>query len=236
MAIQRGEFSQAISYFEEGLVLARQIGHCADRCLLLSNLATVYVEQGNYDQAEVYLREGIELASRLENRNRLTVLLTNLGCVLSQQGDYEQANSCFRESLTLAHAIGSPWYIYGALMDWGENHLKYQQLDAAEAAFHEILAHEIRPVGEPELLAGAEYGLARVTLLQGNIEEALRLTQESETHFAAIGHYKATIVREWRQSHIPAGSRSLMHLVIDEGTYEGMREENIAVGTLVAVA
>ncbi|MHB8600299.1 MAG: tetratricopeptide repeat protein [Ktedonobacteraceae bacterium] len=236
MAIQRGEFSQAISYFEEGLVLARRIGHCADRCLLLSNLATVYVEQGNYDQAEVYLREGIELASRLENRNRLTVLLTNLGCVLSQQGDYEQANSCFRESLALAHAIGSPWYIYGTLLDWGENHLKHGYLDAAEAAFHEILAHEKSPVGEPELLAGSEYGLARVALLRGNVEEALRLAGKSETDFAAIGHYKATIVREWQQSHILAGSRSIMLRVIDEGIYRWTEEETIPVGNLVAVA
>ncbi|MEO8972078.1 MAG: tetratricopeptide repeat protein, partial [Ktedonobacteraceae bacterium] len=235
MAIQRGEFSQAISYFEEGLVLARQIGHCADRCLLLSNLATVYVEQGNYALAEEYLREGIELASRLENRNRLTVLLTNLGCVLSQQGDYEQANSCFRESLSLAHAIGSPWYIYGTLMDWGENHLKYQQVDAAAAAFHEILAHEKSPTGEPELLAGAEYGLARVTLLQGNIEEALRFAQKSETHFAAIGHYKASIVREWQQSHIPVGSRRLQHVTIDKGAHEWMGAANIFNGQMIAV-
>ena len=235
MALQRGEFRQAISYFEEGLVLARQIGHCADRCLLLSNLATVYVEQGNYVQAEEYLREGITLAQRLDNRNRLTVLLTNLGCVLSQQGDYEQANNCFHESLVLAHTIGSPWYIYGVLMDRGENYLKYGQVDAATADFHEILAHEKSPTGEPELLAGAEYGLARVALLRGNIEEALRFARTSETHFAAIGHYKASIVREWQQSHIPTGGRSLVQRVTGEETYKGMKEHFTA-DKLVAVA
>jgi tetratricopeptide (TPR) repeat protein/transcriptional regulator with XRE-family HTH domain len=200
MAYQRGELCQAISYFQEGLVLARRIGHCADLCLLLSNLGALCVEQGNYSKAEEYLREGITVASRLENRNRLTLLLSNLGMAVGQQGDYEQANSYFREGLSLARAIGSPWYILSVLMDWGEIHLAYQRLDAAHAAFQEILSHEQSSKGEPELLAGAEYGLARVAVLQGNTEEALRFAQKSEAHFAAIGHYKARTVREWWQA------------------------------------
>ena len=211
MATQRGEISSAIAYYQEGLVLVQQIGHCADRCLLLANLGSTLVEQGSYAQAEEYLREGIELARRLENRNRLTLLLTNLGSALGNLGDYAQANSCFRESLSLARAIGSPWYIYGTLLEWGEIHLlfagnesgTYQQVQAAIAAFTEVLEHERSSVGEPELRAGAEYGLARAIALQGNRAEAVRLAQESAAHFAAIGHYKAGIVREWWQARMP---------------------------------
>lgn len=209
IAYQRGEISQAITYFQEGLVLVRQIGHCADRCLLLSNLGAAFVEQGHCAEAEEYLREGIELARQLENRNRLTLLLANLGSALGQQGDYEQANGYFRESLALARTIGSPWYIYGALRDWGEMHLKYQQVEAAAAAFREILEYERDTKGEPELLASAEFGLARVAALRGNIEEALYFADESETHFSAIGHRKAALVREWCQAHIPVATHVL---------------------------
>ena len=207
MAAQRGEMSAAIAYYQEGLELVRQIGQCADRCLLLANLGSTLVEHGKYEQAVGYLREGIELARGLENRNRLTLLLTNLGSALGNLGDYEQAHSCFRESLSLARAIGSPWYIYGTLLEWGEIHLLFaesgrerqQELHAAAAAFSEILEYERNGTGEgePELLAGAEYGLARVAALQGNRVEALRLAFSCEAHFAAIGSYKAGIVREW---------------------------------------
>ena len=208
MATQRGEISAAIAYYQEGLELVRQIGHCADRCLLLANLGSTLVEHGEFEQAEGYLREGIELARSLENRNRLTLLLTNLGSALGNLGDYEQANSCFRESLSLAQAIGSPWYIYGTLLEWGEVHLLFEDracerhmgLHAAAAAFSEILEYERSTVGEPELLACAEYGLARVAALRGNRERALYFAQESAAHFAAIGHYKARIVREWLQA------------------------------------
>lgn len=73
-------------------------------------------------QAEAYLREGIEVASRLENRNRLTLLLANLGSAIDQQGEYQHVNSYFREALSMARTIGSPWYIFSFLMDWGAIH------------------------------------------------------------------------------------------------------------------
>lgn len=83
------------------------------------------------------------------------------------------------------------------LMDWGEIHLKYQQLFAA--AFRAVLSQEKSPTGEPELIASAKYGMGRVAALRGEIGEAMQLAQESEAHFASLGHHKAAIVREWWQ-------------------------------------
>ncbi len=90
-------------------------------------------------------------------------------------------------------------------MDWGEIHLKYQQLSAA-AAFREVLSQEKSPTGEPELLADAQYGLARVAALRGDIAEAMQLAQASETRFVSLGHHKATSVREWWQGLCYNGS------------------------------
>lgn len=212
MAYQRGELDQATSYFLEGLSLAREIGHSADCCLLLSNLGAIAIEQGHYARAEVYLHEGIKLARLLDNRNRLTLLLSNLGSAYGQQGHYERANACFRESLELANAIGAPWYIYGALSDWGEIHLKHRQLQAATEAFQEILAQTKSLTGEPELQAGARFGLARIAALQGKISEALHLAQESENQYNALGHHKARAVHEWWQSLQKAATHALIEI------------------------
>lgn len=144
--------------------------------------------------------EGIKLAHTLENRNRLTFLLANLGSAREHQGDYPQANRYFEENLAFARTIGAPRYIYTVLLDRGEIHLKYQQLDAARAAFHEVLLQEKSPDRELELAANALYGLARIAHAQGQIADAIRLAQESEAAFTAIEHHKATKVREWRQS------------------------------------
>ena len=193
MAFHRGDLKQATAYYLEGLALARQ----AHVCLFLSNLGEVAVEQGDYVQAEQYLREGISLVHQLENRTYLTSLLAHLGSALGGQGNYEQANAYFQESLDLARSQGSPWYISKALAAWGEIHLKYQQLNAAAAAFQEVLTYERNAGGDPELLARARYGLARVAARRGKTAEAARLGLESARQFEKIGHYKAREVRDW---------------------------------------
>lgn len=197
MTFHRGDLKQATAYYQEGLALARQIGLRTQVCLFLSNLGEVAVEQGDYVEAEQYLREGISLVKQLENQNYLASLLAHLGSVLGRQGNYKQANVHFQESLELARSQGSAWYISKTLAEWGEIHLEYQQLDAASTAFQEILIYERSAGGDPELLARATYGLARVAASQGKNAEAAGVGLESEIQFEKIGHYKAGEVRNW---------------------------------------
>jgi len=155
------------------------------------------VEHGDYVQAEQYLREGVSLAQHLENRNYLTFLLAHLGGALGGQGNYEEANVSFQESLDLARSRVSPWHISTTLVEWGEVHLQFRQLNAADAAFQEVLIYGSSEGGDQELRARALYGLARVAALRGNVTEAARLGQESAMQFEQIGHYKARGVRAW---------------------------------------
>ena len=197
IAFHRGGFAQSIAYYQEGLALVRQIGHRGLVCLLISNLGDMAVVQGDYVQAEQYIREGISLAQHLENRTYLTFLLAHLGGALGGQGNYEQANAAFQGSLDLAHSQSSPPHISKTLVEWGEVHLKFRQLDAADAAFQEVLIYGRTPEVDPEALACALYGLARVAALRSNIAEATRLGQESAMQFEKIEYYKAREVREW---------------------------------------
>jgi tetratricopeptide (TPR) repeat protein/transcriptional regulator with XRE-family HTH domain len=200
LASRHGKNEEAIAYYQEGLDIARQIGMRADICLCLSNLGAIAAEQKNYALAECYLREGIELARQLDNRNNLALLLSNFGCVLGDQGDYQQANTYFQESLDLARGLGAPWYIHNVLIDWGGIHLNYQQLDAATAAFQEVLTSENEGASEPVMLALARYGLARSAALRGETAEALRLGRESLAQFEALGHHRAGKIASWLQS------------------------------------
>jgi len=200
MRAHRGNFEQAVAYFQEGLELSRQIGLRAQVCLLLSNLGEMAIEQGDYVQAEQLIREGISLAQQLENRNYLTFLLANLGSALGRQGNYKQANASFQKSLDLARSQSSPWHISKTLSEWGEVHIKFLQLHAADAVFQEVLIYGRNVGGDPESLARALYGLARIAALRNNVAEATRLGQESALHFEKIDHYKAGEVREWMLS------------------------------------
>lgn len=200
IAYYRGQDEQAQVYFQEGLAIARQIGHRSQICRLLANLGAPLAEQGNYTQAERYLQEGVELARELGNRESLPFLLMNLGRAVGQQGDYNRANACFQEGVDVARSLGSPWLISSVLRDWGDIHLKFQQLDAAAAAFHEVLRLTNSPGQDPYLTAQAAHGLAQIAALRGDIAEAHRLGTDSMKAFEVLGHSKAEEIRDWLQS------------------------------------
>jgi tetratricopeptide (TPR) repeat protein/transcriptional regulator with XRE-family HTH domain len=200
IAYYRGQYKEAEAYFQEGLVIARQIGHRAQICRLLANLGPPLTAQGEYIQAERYLQEGVELARQLGNRDSLPFLLMNLGGAIGYQGDYERANACFEEGVEVARHLGSPWLISSVLRDWGEIHLKYHQLDAATAAFQEVLTLTSDSGRDPYLIAQAHYGLAQIAALRGDITEARRLGTDSLSTFEALGHRKAEEVKVWMHS------------------------------------
>jgi tetratricopeptide (TPR) repeat protein len=197
VAYYQGNYKQAELYQQEGLALARQIGYRSQICRILANLGGVASEQGNYAQAEQYLQEGIILARELGNRDNLAHLLVNLGATLGNQGDYHQAKACLQETVELARSLRDPRLISGTLVKWGELHLTYQQLDAAAAAFHEVLTLNSQSDRDPDLIAHARYGLAQIVALCGDITKAQLLCEESLTVLETLGHHKAEEVKLW---------------------------------------
>ena len=106
LAKKRGNYTQAHTYYQEGLTLARQMNHGDLTCLLLMNIGVVATEQGDYTQAQTYFQEGLALAQQLGHRAHICVLLSNLGVVADAQGDYTQAEAYFHKGLTLARQLG----------------------------------------------------------------------------------------------------------------------------------
>ena len=195
-----GNYEQAEAYLQEALALARQIGHRVQFCRLLTNLGGFAIRQGDYTQAERYLQEGIELARQFGHFD-LPLMLMNLGKAVGEQGDYHRANACFEESIELTRRQGASWYMGAALIYWGELHLKYQQLEAANIAFRKVISLNSGPEQRDlQLIAWAYYGLAQSAALHDDITEARSLGTDSLIALETIGDFKAEEVRFWLNS------------------------------------
>src|SRR6266567_4176396 len=195
---KQGDYSLAETYLQEGLILARQIGDRELMSVLLSNLGEVAGAQGNYVQAEIYFQEGLTLAHQIEHREWISVLLSNLGLTSWKQGNNILAEEYFQEGLSIARQIGRPQITANVLNEYGNFYLHQQRIEAAEAIFHEILT-TIRE-GDQDLIALAQYGLARVNAFKGNIQEARKLGEASVASLEALGHRNAEQVRYWLSS------------------------------------
>src|SRR5579885_2190594 len=195
---ERGNHKQAEEYFQEGLVIARQIGHREGITALLINLGSAAAEQENYVQADAYLREGLALARQIEHREWISILLLNLAEITIAQGHYAQAEDYLQETLNLAQQIGRPHITAKALYEYGNLYLKQKKLDAAQSTFQRLLTAV--PEGGQDLLALAQYGLARIADAQGDVEEARRLGEVSVLILEKIGQRDAKEVRDWLEA------------------------------------
>jgi tetratricopeptide (TPR) repeat protein/DNA-binding XRE family transcriptional regulator len=192
---EQGNHKLAESYFLEGLELARQIGHREWISALLGNLGDVAGELGNFVQAEVYFQEGLTMARQMGHREWICALLINMGLTLRKQGNYRQAKDYLRESLALARQLGRPDMISHALYESGNLCLNQQQVKKAEASFREMLTTVSE--GDQDLLALANYGLARTAAAKGNLFEARKLGEMSVMTLERMGHRRAEEVRNW---------------------------------------
>jgi tetratricopeptide (TPR) repeat protein/transcriptional regulator with XRE-family HTH domain len=195
---EQGDYIQAEGYFQEGLAIARQIRDPELISAQLSNLGEVAVALENYLQAEIYFQEGLVLARQIGHREWISVLLNNLGLATRKQGNYEQANVYLQESLALAQEIGIPQMTANILFECGNLYLDKRNPEAAELSFREMLT--IISEGDQDLIALAQYGLARSASSYGNIQEARRLGEASLTTLKVIGHRKSTEVKDWLDS------------------------------------
>jgi tetratricopeptide (TPR) repeat protein/transcriptional regulator with XRE-family HTH domain len=195
---EQGNYTQAEAYLQEGLVLARQIGQREQLCVLLGNLGEAAVAQGNYVQAEGYFQEGLTLARQIGHREWISALLINIGLTARKRGHYTQAKEFLQESLTLARQTGRPYIISNALYEYGNLCLYLQQVEAAAESFREMFP--TIPEGGQDLLALAQYGLARVAAAQGNVQEARKLGIASLTALETMGHRYAQEARGWLDS------------------------------------
>ena len=197
---EQGDYIQAEGYFQEGLTIARKIRDPELISALLSNLGEVAVAQENYVQAEIYSQEGLEQARKIGHREWISVLLNNLGLATRKQGNYAQAEVYLQESLALSQEIGVPQMTANILFECGNLFLDKRDPEAAELSFREMLT--IISEGDQDLIALAQYGLARSASVQGNIQEAVRLGETSLSALKVIGHHKATEVKDWLDSTV----------------------------------
>jgi tetratricopeptide (TPR) repeat protein/transcriptional regulator with XRE-family HTH domain len=198
IAGEQGDYVRAEHYLQEGLSLARQMRNPELISALLSNLGEVAVAQENYVQAGVYSQEGLELARHIGHREWISVLLNNLGLAERKRGNYAQAKTYLQESLALAQEIGVPQMTANILCEYGNLYLDEQDAEAAELSFREMLS--MISEGDRDLIALAQYGLARSAFIQGHINEARRLGEVSLTTLKVIGHRKAIEVNNWLDS------------------------------------
>lgn len=197
---QQGEYNQAEVYLREGLTLALEGEYHEQICQLLILLGMVAIQQENPAQAETYSQEGLLLARKRADVQQTCDVLTNLAHVAGMRGDDAQMEEYLQEALALAQHGKLPLTISRVLSKWGELKLRQQQFDIAHTYFLQSL--EQVPQGELEQIAEAQFGLARIALAQGKVEEAHERAQTSLSISETINQHLAREIKHWYTHYV----------------------------------
>jgi predicted ATPase/DNA-binding XRE family transcriptional regulator len=106
VAMDRGNFGEATSCFEEALTLLRRAGEDGVVPVVQVWLGTVALIQGEQDRAIPMFEEGLAQARRRGDRLGTYNALYNLAQVALARGDHELATRMLEEGVTLSEQIG----------------------------------------------------------------------------------------------------------------------------------
>jgi tetratricopeptide (TPR) repeat protein len=189
IAIKQGDYAQAETHLQEGLTLAREIGHLELLGALLFNLGAVADHRGDYARAEAWYQEGLKLAREIGDLARVAWLLNNLGGMTIFQGDYERAEALCREGLDMARTDEHKYreIIVALLTNLGLAAKKQGDYPRAQALYQEGLALA-REIGHPERVLSLLCNLGSMVLEQEDYVQADVFLQEGVTLAQEINH------------------------------------------------
>ena len=104
-------------------------------------------------------------------------MLNNIGEILRHQGDYVGARNCLTEALQIGQSIGDRTNQGYILTNMGHTLVGLEQWAEATDAFRQALALR-EELGQSSLAMDALAGLAHVSLIQGDLDQAHARVEE----------------------------------------------------------
>ncbi len=182
---RRGDYDKSEKFHGEGLIYAQRSGQLRRQSALLLNLGMLSIYKADYEEALAYSLESLRLAQQVNSRVHMSAVSQNIGIIYRLQGQLEQAQLYLDESLRLAYEIEHRWYIAETLGEYGWLLLEQKLIQRARETFNQML-HEADSMKAVQLIAIAQFGLARVAVEQHRWEEARLLALESLEGFKKL--------------------------------------------------
>ena len=122
-----GEYEQALAYFSEGLVIARDIGDKVIEASILNNIGEIHRQLEQYREALVYYEEALAMSESLHNLNNIAGILLNMGHIYLRLNEGERALTNYRESLKYSNELCDKIKLGEALNNIGQVYRSLQE-------------------------------------------------------------------------------------------------------------
>ena len=132
-------YPQALKYWNEGLILAREAGNSQWEGRALGNLSIIYFYQSNYKESIKINHQYLDLSRSVGDRMGEAHALGSLGASTHMMGEYTQAIDYYEQELLIRHDINDKDWISNSLINLGESYFKLEDYDKAIEYFKDSL-------------------------------------------------------------------------------------------------
>jgi tetratricopeptide (TPR) repeat protein len=120
VALDADDYPEALSFFEESLVISRELEDRFNIAAALFRLAETYRLIGQTDTAIKYARQSLDLSRKIGDRFWAASSLVNTGTIAFFSGEYSEAEAYVREANTIYHEMGYREGIASSNVDMGK--------------------------------------------------------------------------------------------------------------------
>uniref|UniRef100_UPI00359324A4 tetratricopeptide repeat protein n=1 Tax=Persicitalea sp. TaxID=3100273 RepID=UPI00359324A4 len=205
----QGQYAQALTYYQQNLVIAQEIGDRSVEGAMLNNIGSIYSRQGQYMQALTYYQQNLVIAQEIGDWSSEGVALNNIGSIYSRQGQYEQALTYYQQSLAIAQEIGDRSSEGATLSNIGDIYRRQGQYEQALTYYQQSLAIA-QEIGDRSVECRRLNDIGLIYKRPGQYEQALTYYQQSLAIAQEIG--------DWSSEGVTLGNIGIIYL--DQGQYE----------------
>jgi tetratricopeptide (TPR) repeat protein len=177
MVMYQGDYSGAQRLFDRTVRMCREIGEPWIEGGILNNLGVAADRLGVYTEAAAFLEHALRVRREIGDRQGQAEGLSDLSLLYHHMSDDETALDYGEQALYLIEELNNPFMKGFVLTRMAHAQVSLDQLDEAATAYREAL-HLRRKGGQIHLIAEALAGLARVSLVREELEQALARTEE----------------------------------------------------------
>jgi tetratricopeptide (TPR) repeat protein len=172
----RAETELAASWAARMAEAMERGGNLRDKGTAIQLQGQIASQRQDYAEAERLYQDALAIYRELGEEKDEAIALNDLGTVARWQGHYDRAESYYKQALAIAEKLGNKEYQATWCGNLGLLALDRNRPTEARSWYERELALA-QEVGRQDLVADAQYGLARVLEEEGRYAEALPLAQ-----------------------------------------------------------
>jgi tetratricopeptide (TPR) repeat protein len=182
----RGEFDEALRYFEGSLRIreAEQDEEGIASCL--NAIGAVHVGKVRYPEARKYHERALAIRKKLGDQSGVAGSLNNIGMVHQSLGEYDEALAQYFRSVEISQRIGNQQYLASHLNNIGSVYNDRGELSKA-VEYHGRSLALYEKIGNRPYIASSLYNIGLIHTARGDFDEAMQILLRSKNLYEKLG-------------------------------------------------